>query len=131
MALNKFTQQILKGLPIALHYQGDHTRDLIYIDDLVDAIMAILEKPPQTPLLHTIFNLGGQRALDLRTMVQLLENELGLSATIQLVPRQPGEIKDNQADASYFISQFGMKPKVDFEVGIKRFVDWYRAYYQV
>jgi len=133
MALYKFADRIMAGLGLNIHNNGNHTRDLIYIDDLVDAILAALEKPPsadhQVP--HKIYNIGNQTAIGLLEMVESLEQQLDRKTTHKLLPRQVGEIKDNQADTTLFFQQFGFKPQVDFKQGLKKFVAWYRQYHSV
>ncbi|MGJ8662411.1 MAG: SDR family NAD(P)-dependent oxidoreductase [Marinicella sp.] len=128
MALYKFTDCIENNHPINIHNHGNHTRDLIYIDDLVDALMAILNQPATAG--HQIYNLGSQQAIGLMDMVKTLEHELGHSTPHVLLPRQAGEIEDNRADASAFINQYGVKPQVELNEGISRFVKWYRDYNQ-
>lgn len=132
MALYKFTRQILKGEPIQLHNHGNHTRDMIYIDDLVDAIEAVWSaKQPVSPEKnHQIFNLGHEHAIGLKQMVKTLEQKLGKQSQHQLIPLQKGEIIDNQADGSRFYRQFGIKPQVSFEAGVEHFLNWYREFHQ-
>ncbi|VAW46496.1 UDP-glucose 4-epimerase [hydrothermal vent metagenome] len=133
MALYKFTDSIMGGLCLNIHNNGNHTRDLIYIDDLVDAILAALEKPPSADqqIPHKIYNIGNQKAIGLLEMIENLEQQLGRKTAHKLLPRQVGEIKDNQADTTLFFQQFGFKPQVDFKQGLKKFVEWYRQYHSV
>ncbi len=131
MALFKFVDKIINNSPIEIHNYGNHTRDLIYIDDLVDALLAILTKPTDTSqtMGHQIYNLGNQKAIQLMEMVHILEQKLGQSTAHVLLPLQSGEIKDNLADTTAFIERYGVKPQVQFEDGVDRFVKWYRDYY--
>lgn len=131
MVLYLFTQQILAGLPLNIHNNGDHSRDFIYIDDLVEAVLIALQNPPQNQTPHQIYNLGSQKALGLMEMVQTLEQQLGQTTAHQFLPRQKQEIQNNQADASLFNQQFGFEAQTDFVSGVKRFVAWYRDYHSV
>ncbi|MEZ5471571.1 MAG: NAD-dependent epimerase/dehydratase family protein [Marinicella sp.] len=132
MALCKFTRQIMQNEPIKLHNKGNHTRDMIYIDDLVDAITVVWSEADvqATEKKHQIYNIGNQQAIGLKQMVQVLEQQLGKHTEHHLVPLQKGEIIDNQADASKFYRRFGIMPKVAFEQGVEKFLQWYREYHQ-
>jgi len=120
MVIFKFTDHIMNNRPIEIHNHGDHTRDLVYIDDLIDALNAVLTEPINTSQAtsHQIYNLGNQYAVPLMDIVRTLEQKLGQSTARIL------------ADASAFYEQYGIKPQVQLEEGIDRFVKWYIDYYQ-
>lgn len=132
MALYKFARQIVEQQPIHLHNHGNHTRDLIYIDDLVDAIEAVIAQPEaqQARLKHRIYNLGHEKAVGLQQMVSELESCLGQQTEHIGLQLQRGEVKDNKADATAFYRDYGIKPKVGFHEGVAKFVQWYREYHQ-
>ncbi len=132
MALYKFTEKLEKGQAIDIHNHGQHSRDMIYIDDLVAAILKVIDCPPSTNKLgtpHQIYNLGGQQAIALMDVVETLEQTLGKTTEHVLLPLQAGEIKHNQADASAFQIQFDWQPAVSFQQGVKNFIAWYRQYH--
>lgn len=133
MALYKFARRILAGQPLNIHNQGQHSRDLIYIDDLLDAIELVLTTKINSAAAepHQIYNLGHETAVDLTTMVKALEQQLGQRTEHNMLPRQAGEIQYNQADASLFQETYGWQARVGFDEGLKKFVDWYKSYHSV
>ena len=134
MALSLFAERITTGQAIELHNHGKHTRDMIYIDDLVRALLAVWRQPPKhqpdsTP--HQLFNLGHEHPNTLQDMVDALQRLLGQSTELRGVDRQPGVVLDNHADASLFGQHYGFKPDTPFAVGLAHFVDWYRDYHRL
>lgn len=133
MALYKFTRNILAGLPLNIHNNGQHSRDLIYVDDLVEAINLVLNQKlkPDSQGTHQIYNLGHETAVDLMTMVNALEQHLNQHTEHNFLPKQAGEIQYNQADAGLFRQTYGWQAKVNFNEGLEKFVSWYREYHSV
>ena len=140
MALFKFTRAILAGEPIALYNNGQHSRDFTYIDDLVQMISLVVNQPvgtrndnlavPSTSAApYRIFNVGSGKPVTLFELVDSLERALGTTAIRRLENIQPGDVLDTHADVKPFIEQFQYKAETDIEIGVKRFVNWYRDYF--
>ncbi len=135
MAAFIFTRKILKGEPIPVFNHGDMRRDFTYIDDIVEGIIACLDRPPadggtdKPP--YAIYNLGNNQAEPLMRFIGLIEQALGKKAVIELLPMQEGDVKETFADIAASTRDFGFQPRVPIDVGIPRFVAWYREYYGV
>ena len=143
MAYYKFTQAILKGETIDVYNYGDMYRDFTYIDDIVTGILRVVDHIPQgnakwdgmhpdpssSPAPYRVFNIGNHRPIKLLDFIHTLEKNLGETAEINLMDMQPGDVYKTFADVSHLKSEVGYKPATDLEVGIGRFVAWYRAYY--
>jgi UDP-glucuronate 4-epimerase len=143
MALFKFTDAILKGQPIDVYGEGKMSRDFTYVDDIVDGLVAALDRPPvanpgwdaarpdpaTSAAPWRVLNLAAGRRVTLMRYIEVLEEKLGRKATLNLMPMQPGDVTDTDADTSETHAVLGYQPKVDVEVGVGRFVDWYREYY--
>lgn len=145
MAPLKFTKAILAGEPIDVFNYGKHRRDFTYIDDIVEGMIRILDRPaPPNPDWNgnapdpgtsaapwRIYNIGNHQPIDLMDYIRALETALGKTAHINLLPLQPGDVPDTYADVDNLMTQFGYKPTTPIEEGIARLVDWYRGYFKV
>ncbi len=139
MAYWLFTDAILNGKPIRIFNNGDMSRDFTYIDDIVAGILAVLSKSPQqggdnafsNPAPHKIYNIGNNKPEPLLHMIDILEDALGVKAARQLAPMQDGDVKATYADTTALQQDFGFSAKTPIEVGIPKFVEWYRAYYKI
>jgi UDP-glucuronate 4-epimerase len=145
MALFKFTKSILAGQPIEVYHHGESARDYTYVDDVVEAFVRVLDRPPvqaahaidrlTDPATGTapfrIYNIGQQAPVKLTRMIEVLEASLGRAARRTLMPAQPGDVAITSADGSDLERDTGFRPRVPVEVGIPRFVEWYRAFYRV
>jgi len=145
MALFKFTKGILEGTPIPVYNRGEMVRDFTYIDDIVEAVIRVIDQPPEslpsnseereggtvaaTP--YRIYNIGNNRPVPLMDYIQALENALGCKAHLDLLPMQPGDVAATEADVSRLVADFSYRPRVQVGEGIARFVEWYREYYGV
>ena len=140
MALFKFTKGILEGQPIPVYNRGQMVRDFTYIDDIVEGVIRVLDQPPgkgegvsepdrSASAPWRIYNIGNSARVQLMDYIQALEKALGRKATLELLPMQDGDVPATQADVSALESDFGYRPQVGVEEGIKRFVEWYRSYY--
>ncbi len=132
MAAYLFADAIIHGRPITLNNHGEMERDFTYIDDIVDGVIAALDRPPQgdgAP--HAIYNLGNHRPVTLRHFVRTLEDALGVEAQIELAPLPPGDVVRTYADIEVSQRDLGFEPKVPIEEGLPRFVAWYRAYHKI
>jgi len=144
MALQKFAKAIMNGEPIKLFNYGNHRRDFTYIDDIVEGIIRVLDKPAQSnpdwngeqPDSATsyapwrVYNIGNNNPVELKDYVGTLELAFGKETEKILMPMQPGDVPDTFADIEDLIREFDYKPKTSIDVGINRFVTWFRDYYQ-
>ena len=140
MALFKFTKGILEGQPIPVYNRGQMVRDFTYIDDIVEGVIHVLDQPPgkgegvnepdrSASAPWRIYNIGNSARVQLMDYIRALEKALGRKATLELLPMQDGDVPATEADVSALESDFGYRPQVGVEEGIKRFVEWYRSYY--
>ena len=145
MALFKFTKAILTDKPIQVFNYGKHRRDFTYIDDIVEGVIRVLDKPPtkinnkltnsQNQSLvtdhhppYSVYNIGNNNPVYLMDYIESLEKALGKTAKKEFLPLQPGDIPDTSADISDLVVKFQYKPSTTINEGIHRFVSWYREY---
>lgn len=145
MALFKFTKAILEGRPIDVFNYGNHRRDFTYIDDIVEGMLRSLDKVAQpnpdwngaapdaatSQAPYRLYNIGSNRPVELLRYIEVLEDCLGKSAEKNLLPMQPGDVPDTYADVDALVSGVDYRPNMAVEEGVKRFVEWYRAFYQI
>ena len=144
MALQKFTRAILGGKKIQVFNYGNHRRDFTYIDDIVEGVARVLDKPaasnPEWNGKHPdsgsskapwrIFNIGNNNPVDLMDYIEALENALGKKAEKIFLPIQPGDVPDTYADVNDLVKQFNYKPSTTVDEGIAQFTRWYLEYYE-
>jgi len=144
MALQKFTRAIIAREPITVFNFGRHRRDFTYIDDIVEGIVRILDRPAESDKKwdsnnpdpatssapYRIFNIGNNNPVELLDYIEALENSLGISAEKELLPLQPGDVPDTYADVDDLIEEFGYKPSTTVKQGIENFVSWYKSYHK-
>lgn len=145
MSLFMFTRNILEGKPIDVFNYGNHRRDFTYVDDIVEGVIRVIDKPaqanadwasenpdPGTSLApYRIYNIGNNNPVKLLTFIETLEKCLGKEAIKNLLPLQPGDVPDTYADVSDLISDLGYKPGTLLETGIGNFVEWYKNFYRI
>ncbi len=140
MALWGFTKAILADQPITIFNNGDMRRDFTYIDDIVSGVVACLDHPPVDDGVekaggsvnpHRIYNIGNHRSEELMHMIGTLEAALGKTALKTYAPMQADDVKDTYADISAISRDLGYVPTTSIEVGIPKFVDWYKAYHKL
>jgi UDP-glucuronate 4-epimerase len=145
MALFLFTRAILDGRPIDLFNNGQMVRDFTYIDDIVEGVIRVLDRPatsnhrfdagqpdPATSRApYRVFNIGNSQPTPLMEYVHALEEALGIAAQKQMLPMQPGDVPATSADTSELEAWIGFKPTTSVSEGVRRFVDWYRAFYSL
>ena len=143
MALFKFTKAMLADEPIDVYNYGKHRRDFTYIDDIVEGVVRVLDKPATTnpdwdsdnpdPATSSapwrVYNIGNNKTVKLMDYIHALENALDRKAKINLLPLQPGDVPDTWADSKGLIERFGYEPNTKIEDGISCFVGWYRNYF--
>lgn len=125
-----FTKSILQDEEIAVFNHGDMRRNFTYIDDIVEGTVACLHAPPAVSE-HRIYNLGNDRSEQLMDFIQTLEKTIGKQAKIRFEPMQPGDVKETIADITETTQDFGFLPKTNIDEGLKKFVNWYRKFYDV
>jgi UDP-glucuronate 4-epimerase len=146
MALFLFTKNILDGKPIQVFNYGKHKRDFTFVDDLVSGLERIVLGAPATPnpgwnalapdpatssAPYRIFNIGNQRGVELLTYIEAIEKAVGLPAVKVMVGPQAGDVEATLADVSDLVEHYDYQPSTPVEVGVERFVAWYRKYYRV
>lgn len=140
MAMWLFTDAILKGEPIKVFNHGDMRRDFTFIDDIVTGVVACLDNPPPddgqpkaggsiNP--HRVYNIGNNRSEPLLRMIEILEQTLGKEAKRELLPMQPGDVRETYADISAIQNDLGFAPTTPIDVGIPKFVEWFRQYHRI
>jgi UDP-glucuronate 4-epimerase len=145
MAMIKFARGILAGEPIPVFNRGEMVRDFTYIDDIVEGVVRVIDRPAQpdpawtavapTPSSsnapYRIYNIGNHQPVKLMRYIEVLEQCLGKKAKLDLLPLQAGDVLETIADVSRLEAAVGFKPSTSIEAGIARFVEWYRSYYKV
>jgi UDP-glucuronate 4-epimerase len=128
MAYWIFTKAMLGDKPIRVFNNGEMWRDFTYIDDVVEAVVAVLDNPPsaETPP-HRLYNVGNNRPARLGDFIAILEKRLDRKAIRQSEPMQPGDVVRTYADMTALERDFGFKPKTPLDVGLGKFVDWYQS----
>lgn len=126
-----FAKAIFEGIPLKLFNYGKHKRDFTYIDDIVDGIVRVLDKSAKSDSPYTLHNIGNNNPVDLEDYVSVFEDVIGKKAIIEKLPMQPGDVESTFADISSMQDEYGYQPATTVETGVRRFVDWYREYYEV
>jgi UDP-glucuronate 4-epimerase len=143
MALFKFTDAIISGRPIEVYNHGKMKRDFTYIDDICEGITRIAAKPPsgkqawspedgkasESSAPYRVYNIGNSETVELMTFIETLEKHLNVVGKKKFMEMQPGDVTATYADIEDFAEQFNYRPKISVDEGVKRFVEWYRAYY--
>ena len=134
MAYYSFTEAVLRGEPIRVFNHGDMKRDFTYIDDAVAGVLAAVDHPPEArggAAPHVVYNIGNNKPEDLMHFIAVIEAAAGRKADIRMAPMQPGDVKETYADITAIRRDLGFVPSTPIEVGIPRFVEWFRAYHQI
>ena len=133
MAPMLFARAILEGTPIKVFNHGRMRRDFTFVDDIVQGVVRVLDRPPAgnggTP--YAIYNIGNHEAVALDDFIATLERLLGRTARRELLPMQPGDVEATYASTDALRAATGFAPSTPLAVGLARFVDWYRAYYGI
>jgi len=131
MALFLFTKKILAGEPIQVFNEGNMMRDFTYIDDIVECIARVIQKPPEIDIPGKIYNIGNNAPVKLLEFIDAIENELGITAQKEFLPLQPGDVPVTYADVDDLVKHTGFKPSTPLAEGVKEFIDWYKWYYKI
>lgn len=144
MAPMLFARAILAGEPIKVFNHGNHKRSFTYIDDIVDGVVRVSERPaapdPAWDAFHPdpatssapyrLYNIGHRNPVELLEFIRLLESALGRKAIMELMPLQPGDVPDTEADTSDLVGAVGSAPRISIDEGVPRFAEWYLAHYK-
>jgi UDP-glucuronate 4-epimerase len=144
MAMFIFAKAIAEGRPIRLFNQGQMRRDFTYVDDVVEAVERVIARVPARkeaapdvkldPSSSTapwrIYNIGNNRTVEVSRVVELLEQEFGRKAEIELAPMQPGDVPETCADVDDLMRDVGFRPSTPIETGVRNFAAWYRDYHR-
>ena len=145
MALQKFTKSIVAGKKIKVFNYGKHLRDFTYIDDIVEGIIRVLDRPAKSnknwdssfPDAGTssapwqIYNIGNNSPVELLDYIKAIENALKIKARMELLPLQPGDVVATYADVAELLKDFDYKPSITVENGVEKFIQWYKEYYGI
>ena len=145
MSLFMFTRNILEGKPIDVFNYGNHRRDFTYIDDIVEGVIRVIDKPAQananwsgdnpdpgtSRAPYRVYNIGNNNPVQLLKFIETLEKCLGKEAIKNLLPLQPGDVPDTYADVSDLVNDMGYRPGTELEEGIRNFVEWYKDFYGI
>nr|WP_294850366.1 NAD-dependent epimerase/dehydratase family protein [uncultured Sphingomonas sp.] len=140
MAMWIFAKALYEGKPLTVFNDGNMRRDFTFIDDIVSGVVACLDNPPadngnakaggsRSP--HALYNIGNHKSEELMRMISLLEEATGRKAEIAFQPMQPGDVQDTYADISAIQRDLGFQPATSIDVGIPRFVDWFKSYHAI
>ncbi|HIJ26109.1 MAG: NAD-dependent epimerase [Gammaproteobacteria bacterium] len=145
MALQKFTRAMLAGEKIQVFNYGKHRRDFTYIDDIVEGVIRILDRPaPPNPEWSgdnpdsatskapwRVYNIGNNNPVELMDYIEALEESLGVTADKEMLPLQPGDVPDTYADVEDLVKEFGYKPSMSVKEGVQNFANWYKEFHQI
>jgi UDP-glucuronate 4-epimerase len=144
MAAFLFADAILDGRPIKVFNHGEMKRDFTYVDDIVEALVRVLDHPPapdpsfdpmrpdpaRSNAPYRIFNIGNSEPVDLMEFIEAIESAVGRTAIKEFLPMQAGDVPATYADTSELAALTGFSPQTDVRTGVGRFIDWYRSYYR-
>lgn len=145
MALFKFTKAILDGKSIDVYNYGKMKRDFTYIDDIVEAIIRLQDvipeansdwtvetgSPATSSAPYRVYNIGNSSPVELMDYITALEEAIGVKAEKNMMPMQPGDVPETSAETQPLYDLVGFRPQTSVKDGVKNFVDWYRAFYNV
>jgi UDP-glucuronate 4-epimerase len=106
-------------------------RDFTYVDDIVEGVARILEKPVADREQYEIYNIGNNNAVQLSDFIEAIEQHVGKKAEKEMLPMQPGDVERTWANVDDLIADYEYRPDTSVEDGVKRFVEWYKGYYKV
>ena len=143
MAIYIFTEAMLAGRPIDVYNHGRMRRDFTYVDDIVEVVLRVADRPaeantdwtgdapdPATSAApYRLYNVGNNQPVELTHLIETLEKCLGIKARRNLLPMQPGDIPATYADVDDLVRDVGFQPRTSIEDGVEKFVAWYRAYH--
>jgi UDP-glucuronate 4-epimerase len=141
MAYFLFTEAIVEGWPIDVFNFGKMKRDFTYIDDIVEGVVRVMDRvpasspswdendPSRSCAPYRLYNIGNNNPVELMRFIEVLEECLGKKAVKNFLPMQPGDVPATCADIDDLMNEVGFKPSTPIEVGLRRFIEWFRGYY--
>ena len=140
-----FTSAISEGRAIDVFNYGKHRRDFTYVDDVVEGVVRVLDRPAtpdpdwsgQTPdpsssrAPYRVYNIGNTQPVNLLDYIEIIEQKLGKTVEKNLKPMQPGDVPDTFADVTQLVEDTGYRPSTPLDKGIGKFVEWYKEYYKL
>jgi UDP-glucuronate 4-epimerase len=143
MAYYTFTKNIIEGKPVKVFNHGEMSRDFTFIDDIVEGVLHLLHSPPKRNIhydrehpepsssysSYKIYNIGNHHPVKLLDFIQMLEEIIGKKAQIELLPMQPGDVKETYAEMADLQKDFGFSPRTSLKDGLSHFVNWYKQYH--
>jgi len=133
MAMFLFTDAIVNDRPIKVFNHGNMERDFTYIDDIVEGVVRIIEKLPQSRIntnnYYKVYNIGNNNSVKLLDFIKEIEFNLDKVATKNMLPMQPGDVERTWADVDQLIKDYDYSPNTSIKVGVKSFIDWFKGYY--
>jgi UDP-glucuronate 4-epimerase len=145
MALFLFTKAILEGKPIQIFNHGKMVRDFTYVDDIVESLIRVLDRPAEADVAfdsscpnpgtswapHRVFNIGNSNPTSLMVYIEAIESCLGMLASKVFLTMQPGDVPVTEADTAALEAWIGFKPNTPVQIGVSNFINWYRDFYDV
>jgi UDP-glucuronate 4-epimerase len=145
MAMWIFAKAIIDGEPVKLFNNGNMRRDFTYIDDVVESVVRLVDRPPagnpkfsgsrpdpgSSSAPWRVYNIGNNKPVELLEVVRLLEEAIGKKANRELVPMQPGDVPATYADVDDLMRDVNFRPSTTIADGIAKFIEWYRSYQRV
>jgi len=145
MAPFMFTKKIINGEPIDVYNFGQHARDFTYIDDIVEGVVRTLDTvakpnttwsgaepdPSTSAAPYRIYNIGNNDPVELLDFIRCIEEATGRKAVMNMLPMQPGDVPRTFADVEALAEATGFRPQTPIDIGIGRFVDWYKDFYKI
>jgi len=134
MAYFSFTNKIIKGEPIKIFNNGDMYRDFTYVDDIVEGICNMLQRPPKEDEngdSYKVYNIGNNKPEKLMYFIETLEKAIGKTAKKEFLPMQAGDVYQTYADVTDLAHDFNFKPSTSIEDGLAKFAAWYKEYYNI
>ena len=129
MAMFLFTDAILNGRPLKVFNHGDLSRDFTYIDDIIQGITKIIVTT--TSVSYQLYNIGNSKPVQLMDFIRAIERSTGITATLDYLPMQAGDVSQTWADVTDLTEKFDYQPTFPVEEGVQNFVDWYKSYYKL
>jgi UDP-glucuronate 4-epimerase len=139
MALFKFCKAIINGDPIDVYNHGKMLRDFTYVDDVVAAVVRIMKMPPapgqspsaSSPAPYRVYNIGNSQPVEVGKLIEIIEQQVGKKAKLNMMPMQPGDVPVTYADVDELARDIAYRPETSIETGVARFVEWYRRHYKL
>ena len=130
MAAFLFANAIRQNKPIQVFNHGDMSRDMTYIDDIVEGVFRVINHPPkEKDSYYKVYNIGNHSPIQLMDLISEIEKSLGVQANKNYLPMQMGDVQRTFADVSGLINDFGYKPQIEVKEGVKKFISWYKDRY--